>query len=170
MQTRALKTQQPRRHRDMTLGRAYLERSGVGPSRCNQPPVMLIFRGSPGEPLLPNDGGFLAVINAIREPLRIFWEEGDECILSTHSQLFLWRQYVPADFVCFFLSRSCGRLSRQEASLHTKRANPWKLVLDCQPNQNTVKCLFDMLHIVPAGFLPDIMSCIQGEPIPGTYV
>lgn len=78
---------------------------------------MLVFAGGPGKPLLPNDGCFPAFINAIRESLRVLREEGDECVLSAHSQLLFGRQDVPAGFVCAVVFGSLTALSRHKPRL-----------------------------------------------------
>ena len=81
---------------------------------------MLVFSGGPGKPLLPNDGRFSALIYAIGESLRVFREEGDECILSAHSQLLFGCQDVPAGFVCPTVLGWLETLSRRKAGLQSK--------------------------------------------------
>ena len=97
---------------------AYLEGGSICPSRCNSPSVMQVFAGGPRKPLLPNDGRFPSLIQTVRESLCFLREEGDECILSAHSQLLLGRQDVPAYFVCPIVLGRLPTLCRHKASLH----------------------------------------------------
>ena len=98
---------------------AHLEGRGIRPSRCDPPSVVLVFAGGPGKPLLPNDGRFPALIYTIGESLCALREEGDECILSAHSQLLFGRQDVLAGLVCPVVLGRPQTLSRRQASLQT---------------------------------------------------
>lgn len=59
-----------------------LKRGSIGSSRSDVPSIVLAICWCPGEPLLADDGRILQMINAIGQPLRAFWEEGDEGIAS----------------------------------------------------------------------------------------
>lgn len=147
---------------------AYLEGRGIRPSRCDPPSVMLVFAGGPGKPLLPNDGRFPALIYTIGESLCVLREEGDERILSAHSQLPFGCQDVSTGLVCPVVLSRPETLSRCEASLQSchkrigfqgevpaalplQRQHSPAMNVNCQGNAGSYShvCMYKYMHAKP---------------------